>query len=127
MTSTNVSSGPGWVPDVCTLPTVEQPLRLAEFDALFANVTVVDRNGTTQATLTLAGESGLRMRAQELADRETTCCSFFSFDIIALAPGRPDTSTNCDASEKFQMSIRVPEQHAAMLKAIVDRAEQVSR
>lgn len=25
-----------WVPQSCTLPTVEQPLRVAEFDALFA-------------------------------------------------------------------------------------------
>jgi hypothetical protein len=25
-----------WVPEACTLPTVEQPLRLAEFDDLFA-------------------------------------------------------------------------------------------
>ncbi len=24
-----------WVPDACTLPTVEQPLRLKEFDDLF--------------------------------------------------------------------------------------------
>ena len=26
----------GWVPEACTLPTVEQPLRLIEFDELFA-------------------------------------------------------------------------------------------
>ncbi len=26
----------GWVPDACTLPTVDQPLRVAEFDDLFA-------------------------------------------------------------------------------------------
>ena len=25
-----------WVPESCKLPTVEQPLRVAEFDALFA-------------------------------------------------------------------------------------------
>jgi hypothetical protein len=25
-----------WVPEACTLPTVEQPLRVAEFDDLFA-------------------------------------------------------------------------------------------
>jgi hypothetical protein len=26
-----------WVPDACTLPTEEVPLRVAEFDALFAS------------------------------------------------------------------------------------------
>ena len=26
----------GWVPQACTLPTVQQPLRVAEFDGLFA-------------------------------------------------------------------------------------------
>jgi hypothetical protein len=26
----------GWVPEACTLPTAERPLRLAEFDQLFA-------------------------------------------------------------------------------------------
>ncbi|MFD6394998.1 hypothetical protein [Nocardia sp. NPDC060259] len=25
-----------WVPDACTLPTVEQPIRVAEFDRFFA-------------------------------------------------------------------------------------------
>jgi hypothetical protein len=27
-----------WVPQACTLPTVERPLRLAEFNDLFATV-----------------------------------------------------------------------------------------
>jgi predicted metalloendopeptidase len=26
-----------WVPEACTLPSVEQPLRVAEFDEVFAN------------------------------------------------------------------------------------------
>ena len=26
----------GWVPEACTLPTVDRPVRLAEFDDLFA-------------------------------------------------------------------------------------------
>ena len=27
-----------WVPEACTLPTVEQPVRVAEFDELFATL-----------------------------------------------------------------------------------------
>ena len=35
---------PSWVPDACTLPTVEQPLRAKEFDDLFRDaVTAVHR------------------------------------------------------------------------------------
>jgi hypothetical protein len=29
--------GDDWVPEACTLPTVEQPLRRAEFDDLFTS------------------------------------------------------------------------------------------
>jgi hypothetical protein len=37
-----------WVPAACTLPTAEQPLRVAEFDDLFAtSVRAVDRVGPT--------------------------------------------------------------------------------
>jgi hypothetical protein len=38
-----------WVPESCRLPTVEQPLRVAEFDELFASAVTpaerVDRTG----------------------------------------------------------------------------------
>ncbi|HEX4811142.1 MAG TPA: hypothetical protein VFV66_00105 [Nonomuraea sp.] len=30
----------GWAPSACTLPTAEQPPRVAEFDALFADVAI---------------------------------------------------------------------------------------
>ena len=31
------SNDQAWVPEACTLPTVERPLRVAEFDYLFAH------------------------------------------------------------------------------------------
>lgn len=34
---------PSWVPDACTLPTVEQPLRLNEFDDVFRDAVRVSR------------------------------------------------------------------------------------
>ena len=48
-----------WVPDACTLPTVEQPLRAKEFDDLFRDaVTAVHRIDATRARLVLrAGTS----------------------------------------------------------------------
>ncbi|MEV6153769.1 hypothetical protein AB0L53_25835 [Nonomuraea sp. NPDC052129] len=38
MTHQDIALGQQWVPSECTLPTAEQPLRVAEFDALFAEV-----------------------------------------------------------------------------------------
>ena len=50
------------VPDACTLPTVDRPLRLAEFDDLFAtavrDVTAVTQ---TRARLRLTGAAGLEV------------------------------------------------------------------
>jgi hypothetical protein len=44
------------VPDACTLPTAEQPLRLAEFDELFATaVRRVDTVSTTHEQHSVSG------------------------------------------------------------------------
>lgn len=70
------------VPDACTLPTVEQPLRLAEFDELFATaVRRVETLTATHARMTLTGEAGLTAAVRDLTARETGCCSFFTFTI----------------------------------------------
>ncbi|WP_406079134.1 hypothetical protein [Micromonospora sp. NBC_00858] len=75
------------VPDACTLPTVEQPLRLAEFDELFATaVRRVETLTATHARMTLIGEAGLTAAAvRDLTARETGCCSFFTFTITEPA------------------------------------------
>jgi hypothetical protein len=71
---------PGLVPDACTLPTAEQPLRLAEFDDLFTSaVTWVDRPVPTRLLLGLPADPAVAARAADLAVRESDCCSFFTF------------------------------------------------
>ncbi|WP_156959849.1 hypothetical protein [Nocardia sp. BMG51109] len=70
-----------WVTvDACTLPTDQQPLRVAEFDALFgAALRHVDRVSPTRLRPDL--DDGAEARARDLATRESGCCSFFTFGI----------------------------------------------
>ena len=75
--------------DACTLPTAERPLRLAEFEELFAeHLTDLSWIGD-RLRLTLSGGAGLREQVADLAARETACCSFFDF---ALSGDRPTRS-----------------------------------
>lgn len=113
-----------WVPvDACTLPTSDRPLRLAEFDDLFAtSLTAVERPAGgpgTRARLVLSGGAGLRERVQRLADAETACCSFFTFTVAPL-PG-------ADGGAAVTLDVEVPAPHAAVLAALVARAERVRR
>ena len=76
-----------WVPQACTLPTVEQPLRAAEFDALFAHDVIgVVRDASRSVRLELRADPAVAARAADLAVRETGCCSFFTFD-LAIGDG----------------------------------------
>jgi hypothetical protein len=108
-----------WVPvDACTLPTAEQPLRVAEFDDLFAtSLTAVVRpfGAATRARLLLAGEAGLRVRVQLLAADETACCSFFTFTVTPL---------HGEDRGIVALDIEVPAARADVLTALVDRAER---
>ena len=96
----------GWVPDACTLPTAERPLRVAEFDALFAeHLTSVSRVSPTTVDITLAGEA--EAAAAELTARESECCSFFRFEITPTA------------DELVRLRIAVPATRVAVLDALV--------
>jgi hypothetical protein len=108
-----------WVPgSACTLPTVEQPLRMAEFDELFAaHLTGVEQPDDSHAQLTLTGGPGLAGRARDLAERETACCSFFTFTI--------DDQDADHGSEDVHMRIAVPAVHVTVLAALLARAESV--
>jgi hypothetical protein len=98
----------------CTLPTTERPLRLAEFDALFADaVRRVERDGDL-VHLRMSGPEGLRERVRDLTDRESRCCSFFAFDLAG-----PDAD--------LVLSIGVPAEHRAILDALADRASELAR
>jgi len=103
-----------WVPESCALPTVEQPLRVAEFDQLFADALLgVERAAPT--VLRLALEPAADQRARELAARESECCAFFSF---TFDRGEGDRAV---------MEVAVPEAHRAVLDALAERARSALR
>lgn len=72
----------GWIPESCTLPTVEQPLRRSEFDALFAKDFLAVLQPSPRAVrFELRADPDVAARAASLAAQETRCCSFFTFDL----------------------------------------------
>ena len=100
-----------WVPvDACTLPTAEQPLRVAEWDHLFASSLRSVERASTSARLLLRGDDGLAARVRRLADAETACCSFFTFTVTRLD----------DAG--VALGIEVPPARADVLTALLRRA-----
>ena len=99
---------PAWAPSACTLPTVERPLREREFATLFtSSLIATERVSATTATLTLRLES--LDQARDLGARESSCCSFFEFDIR-------------EHEGAAEMSITVPSQHVAVLDALLSSA-----
>lgn len=106
-------STPEWAPQACTLPTVEQPLRVAEFDDLFAGgLRGLDR--LTSTTLQLRLDAGVEATARDLTARETSCCSFFTFDYTAAGNG------------ELLLAVTVPESQIDVLDALAARAAAVS-
>lgn len=105
---------PTWVPEACTLPAADQPLRLAEFDALFAaDVTAVQQPSADTALLTLRPDASVAARAADLAVRETACCSFFEFTLTATGG-------------QLAMQIRTPAAQIEVLDAVVERARRAA-
>jgi hypothetical protein len=72
--------------EACTLPTTERPLRLAEFEALFADHLAEVSWAGERLRLSMTGGSGLHDVVTDLTARESACCSFFAFT-VARAPG----------------------------------------
>ncbi|MGW5380087.1 hypothetical protein ACWESM_32075 [Nocardia sp. NPDC003999] len=98
-----------WVPDSCTLPTVEQSVRVAEFDRFITgSVRRTDRPARTRLNLLLAAEA--EEEGRDLAARESGCCSFFTFGFDATEDGPV-------------MRIAVPDNQAAVLDALAARAD----
>jgi hypothetical protein len=88
MGDTNIERGRNWVPQACTLPTAELPLRVAEFDGLFADaVRGIERVGPTRLRLELEASPRVAGRAASLVAAETECCSFFTFTLTATGGG----------------------------------------
>jgi hypothetical protein len=95
-----------WAPDACTLPTPERPLRVAEFDDLFSHVLRMQRREPTRLDLVIAHEG--EATARGLADRESECCSFITFEFEP-------------AEDNFVMHISVPPRHVDVLDALEAR------
>ncbi|WP_333772412.1 hypothetical protein [Streptomyces sp. IBSBF 3136] len=98
-----------WVPQSCTLPTEERPLRVAEWDDLFGErLVAVSRPGPLRLHLDLASGPGVEERVRDLAERESGCCSFFAFTVT---PGE----------NLIVLDIAVDQEHAAVLAALAMR------
>ena len=99
--------------DACTLPTAERPLRLAELAALFAASARTVSSDQDGVRIHLVGAPGLRARVEDLAARETACCSFFSFGI----EGEDDD---------LVLTVAVPQERRSILDGLAARARQLS-
>lgn len=111
-----------WSPiAACTLPTVEQPLRAAEFDDLFVDtLTEIDQEVDTRVRLSLVGAPGLVERVRELVERESRCCSFFEFTIHEF-----DSGVDRNRQVGVHLGIAVPPSHAGVLAAMVRGARAI--
>jgi hypothetical protein len=101
------AGGGEWIPDACTLPTAQRPLRTAEFDELLAGALGVERVAGDRLRLRLRPETA--GRAAELAVREVACCSFFTFTLTAATGG-------------LTLEARVPPAYAEVLDQLAARA-----
>lgn len=103
-------------PEVCTLPSSEQPLRVAEFDALFeTSLQDMARPSPTTLRLLFLGAHGLADHVRDLTDRETACCSFFAFTLT------PQTDPRLEV-QRLGLDVEVPTGHVDVLSAVAQRA-----
>jgi hypothetical protein len=102
-----------WVPQACTLPAAQQPLRRAEFDRLFTEaVRAAERASPTRLWLDLDARPQVAARAAELVVTETQCCSFFTF-VLTAADGR------------LSLEISVPPAQASVLDALASHLTEI--
>jgi hypothetical protein len=88
-------------------------VRVAEFDALFSEtLTRIEQTGIPGARFVMSGDMALAQRARSLADRETSCCSFYAFTVTATGPN------------SVVMEVTVPDDRGDALSALVRRAQE---
>ncbi len=92
-----------WVSPACTLPTTEQPTRVAEFEELFSRARWLRRADRNRLDIALPPDA--EPTGRDLAERESRCCSFFTF---AFEPIGTDVV----------MHVGVPADHIAVLDAL---------
>jgi hypothetical protein len=101
-----------WVPESCTLPTTERPLRVAEWDALFtARLRSASRPELLCLRLDLGADTSVKDQVRDLAAREGGCCSFFTFTVTA--------------ADSLLLDISVDETHLPVLDALASRASRI--
>ncbi|MFG2053238.1 hypothetical protein ACGFI9_04320 [Micromonospora sp. NPDC048930] len=114
MSDHHTTTDDAWIPDACTLPASERPLRLAEFDRFLTEaVRGADRVSAQHLRLRLDGAAQVEETARDLTARESSCCSFFAFD---LSRSGPDSLT---------LDVRVPAGRVDVLDALADRSASV--
>lgn len=120
ITTSTGGHDPSFVPEACTLPTAEQPLRVAEFADLFASaIRTVTRNSPNRLTLVLDDDPATEASARDLTARENHCCSFFTFTFGRVAPAQPATG--------LKLVITVPAGHVAVFDGLQRLAETAHR
>ncbi|MGW4825806.1 hypothetical protein ACWEP4_44945 [Streptomyces sp. NPDC004227] len=84
-------------------------MRVAEWDALFSErLRSLSRPQPLRLRLDLAGGPGVEDRVRDLVERESGCCSFFTF-------------TTTPGEDLVQLDISVDQLHAAVLDALAAR------
>lgn len=90
-------------------------MRQAEFDGLFSTaLRTLERPGRTRLVMTLEAAPGRAEAVRDLTDRETECCSFFSFILTEQAG-------------LLLLEVAVPLAHVDVLDAIVARVSGLVR
>ncbi|MGC5377629.1 MerR family transcriptional regulator [Micromonospora sp. DT68] len=116
MTDEHPAADDTWVPESCRLPTVERPVRLAEFDRFFAEaVRRLDRPSARHLRLHLTGTAEAEHTARDLSARESACCSFFTFDVTRHGP------------DAVTFDVQVPESRVGILDALANRVRAAGR
>ena len=103
-----ITNDQSWVPQACTLPIAERPVRAAEFDQLFA-VALRSQQRVAPTVLRWRLDPAAESAVRDLASRETGCCSFFTFVFTQLQGA-------------VQVDVEVPPASAGVLDALAERA-----
>lgn len=102
------------IPDACTLPNEERPLRVAEFAALFARAPhPAARPAPGRLRLTFPSSPETATTLRDLVARESVCCAFFDFTIT-------------DGPGGLVLDIAVPAGHEPILDALAGLAATAS-
>ena len=103
------------VAEACTLPTAERPARSAEWGSIFRDVLATESLGAQRGRLLFREDAALEGRIRDLATRETSCCSFFTFEF--------GEGVDAAGAQTMTLDIGVPPSQSAVLDAFIAWAE----